>query len=267
MPRAFSLAYLTSAPLQPPQAIELAARLGYGAIGLRLAPAMPGGDFADLVHDLPLRRGTKSRLAATGLPVFDIEIVRFAPDFRLADHQALLDVAAELGARAILVAGNDPDEARLAASLAAFAEAAGTRNIIAALEFMPWTSVADAASAQRVVAAAGHPAARILVDCLHVARSGTKPGDLAALPAERLGYLQLCDAPAQAPADTEGLIHAARHARLLPGAGALDLAAMLAALPADLPASLEIPNDAEKARLGIEEWARRALAAAQRLVG
>ncbi len=44
MSRVYSLAYLTSAPLPPPEAISLAAQLGYGAVGLRALPAAPGGD-------------------------------------------------------------------------------------------------------------------------------------------------------------------------------------------------------------------------------
>jgi hypothetical protein len=35
---------------------------------------------------------------------------------------------------------------------------------------------------------------------------------------------------------------------------------MLAALPQDLPLSVEIPNEAGKAELGVAEWCRRSLA-------
>jgi sugar phosphate isomerase/epimerase len=101
----------------------------------------------------------------------------------------------------------------------------------------------------------------VLVDALHAARSATTLADLAALPRERLSYAQICDAPGEVPTTTEGLIHTARCARLLPGEGGIDLAGIFAQLPRDLPISVEIPNDARKAEVGPEEWSRLALAA------
>ncbi len=79
-----------------------------------------------------------------------------------------------------------------------------------------------------VVTRANHPNAHILVDALHVFRSGTPPQEFAALDPALLGPLQLCDAPATPPAD---LIAEARTRRLLPGAGELALPALIDALP------------------------------------
>jgi hypothetical protein len=44
----------------------------------------------------------------------------------------------------------------------------------------------------------------------------------------------------------------------MPGDGALDLRGMFAALPADLPIAVEIPNDRQSAGLSPVEWAKRA---------
>ena len=41
--RSYSLAYLTAAPLDPPEAISLAAELGYQAVGLARAARRAGG--------------------------------------------------------------------------------------------------------------------------------------------------------------------------------------------------------------------------------
>jgi len=82
----------------------------------------------------------------------------------------------------------------------------------------------------------------VLVDALHFARSDSSLADIGAMPRHRLHYAQICDAPAEIPATTEGLIHTARCERLLPGEGGIDLAALFRTLPDDLPISVEIPT-------------------------
>ena len=266
MPHTYSLAYLTSAPLAPPEALTLAGRLGYQAIGVRIAPALVGGAFSPLTTDARLLSETVARIKATGVTVFDVEIVRINAEFNVKDWAPFLDVSAALGARAILVAGDDPNEARFTASFAAFCEAAASYNLTADLEFMPWTKVPDCKTALRIVTMADQPNGRVLIDTLHAGRSTTTLADLKAVPRHRISYAQICDAPAETPTTLEGLIHTARAARLLPGEGGLDLLGMLRQLPDELPLSLEIPNDEAVKRLGIEAWCRNALAAAKAVV-
>ncbi|OAE98939.1 xylose isomerase [Bradyrhizobium centrolobii] len=266
MTRVYSLAYLTSVPLAPPDAVVLAKKLGYQAIGVRIAPAAPSGDFSPLATDAAMLRETIRRIDDTGVPVFDVEIARLGADFKADQFASFLETAGRLKARAILVAGDDPDEARLTESFAAFCRAAAPYGLTADLEFMPWTAVKNAKAALRIVTNAGEPNGRILVDSLHAARSATSLDEIASLPRQLLSYAQLCDAPAGIPATNDELIHTARCARLLPGDGAIDLRGLVRALPGDLPLSLEIPNDEWLPKLGAEEWGRRALAAARRIV-
>src|SRR5689334_8738916 len=123
MPHIYSLAYLT-APIAPPDALVLAGKLGYQAIGARIAPAVPGGGFAPLANDPALLRETIRRIDDTGVSVFDVEIVRLTPEFHVDQFAGFLEAAGRLKARAILVAGNDPDEARMTDSFAQFCRAA-----------------------------------------------------------------------------------------------------------------------------------------------
>ena len=262
----YSLAYLTSVPFSPADALVLAAKLGYKYTGVRIAPASPGGDFSPLVTDAAMLRETVARSRDSGASVFDVEIVRLAADFKVAALASFLETCGSLGARAILVAGDDPDEGRLTASFAALCDAAADYGLTADLEFMPWTKVPDAKAALRVVGSAARPNGRILVDALHAARSATTLADLAEIPRAMLSYAQLCDAPGEIPTTQQGLIHTARCARLLPGEGGIDLVGILAQLPVDLPLSLEIPNEERLPALGAEEWGRRALAAARIIV-
>jgi sugar phosphate isomerase/epimerase len=266
MSQIFSLAHLTALSLPPVQLITLAQRAGYQRVGLRLLPATPGGLAYPLMYDDRALRETLACIEGSGTGVFDLEIVRLGASFRADDYLSFLEVGAKLGAKAMLVAGDDPDEARLVASFAALCEAARPFGLSADLEFMPWTRVRTARDALRIVTAAGQGNGGVLVDALHVARSATSLADIAAIPHERLHYAQICDAPAEIPATEDGLIHTARSERILPGEGGIDLAGLLATLPAGLPLGVEIPNDGQVAALGAEEWARRALAASRRLL-
>jgi hypothetical protein len=134
-----SLAYLTSAPLSPLDAIALAAELGYQAVGLRALPVVPGGAFSPLIEDAGLLRETIARMKATGVAVFDVEIVRLGANFDPETVRPFFETCQKLDAKAVLVAGDDPDEARLTASFVAFCEAAAPYGLTGDLEFMPWT--------------------------------------------------------------------------------------------------------------------------------
>jgi sugar phosphate isomerase/epimerase len=263
MSRVYSLAYLTAAPLAPPDVVTLAAKLGYAAVGMRALPAAPGGDFDPLIEDKALLRETVARIGDAGVGVFDVEIVRIAPDFSVETFRPFLDVCGALGARAVLVAGDDPDAARLTDSYAAFCDAAAPYGLTADLEFMPWTEIPNARAALRIVEGASRPNGGVLVDALHAGRSATTPADIAAIPRKYLHYAQICDAPVPTPKTNEELIFTARRARLPPGEGGIDLAGIFAALPADLPVSVEVPHDERKLAVGVESWARQALAAAR----
>jgi sugar phosphate isomerase/epimerase len=74
----------------------------------------------------------------------------------------------------------------------------------------------------------------------------------------------VCDAPAEVPTTTAGLIHTARFERLFPGEGGIDMRGILAALPAGIPYALEIPRAMLVAQVGAKEHARLAITAARR---
>jgi sugar phosphate isomerase/epimerase len=260
--RRYSLAYLTAASLSVPQMLVAAAQLGYATVGLRLQPNAPGAPHQPLLGDAALLREALAVQRGTGVGVFDLEIIRLAEGFDPAACRPLLDAGAALGAKAVLVAGDDPDPARLADSYARLCAYMQPYGLTADLEFMPWTAVPNAQAALRTVSAAGHPAnAGILVDALHVARSDTTLDDLRAIPPGLLHYAQACDAADGTGFTTEQLVHTARCERLLPGEGVIDVAAIFAALPGDLPVSVEIPHHLRAPLLGDVEWARQALAA------
>jgi sugar phosphate isomerase/epimerase len=243
MSHPIGLAALTVLELSPPDMVSCAAASGFDCIGLRLLPATPTEVQHAMVGDTPLVRETERRLRDTGMRCLDIEIFRLRPDTRVADYEAALATGARFGASEALVAGNDPDEARLVANFAAFCDLAQRYGIAGNLEPMPWTDCKNFAQGLRIVAAADRPNAGVLIDPLHFDRGGSVAREIDAAPPQRLRYMQLCDAPAARPTDLEGLLHQARAARLMPGDGGLDLRGILARIPAGTPLSLEIPMD------------------------
>ena len=99
------------------------------------------------------------------------------------------------------------------------------------LEFLPIFTVGTLADAVAVVTEADRPNGAVLVDTLHLARSGGSPDDLAPRARRLLPYLQVADAPAEPPGrERAALRDEALHGRLLPGDGELPLGAALAAV-------------------------------------
>lgn len=261
-----TLAQLMALPYSPPQMVQLAADTGCMGAGVRLLENSPGGPHYPLMDDAPMLRETLARMAGTGVKILDLEVLRINERFDLRNYLRFFDVGQRLDARHILVAGDDPDEARLTASFAALCQACQPFGLTADLEFMPWTKVPDVQAAARVVSTAGCDNGGILVDALHFARCGSTLDEVASLPPQWLHYAQICDGPIPGPDTDEGLIHAARCERMLPGEGRLDLKGMFDKLPADIVVSIEVPSDTRAPVMGYTEWARRAVAGARKVL-
>ena len=240
--RALSLSALTVLELSPPQMVECAALAGYDFVGLRLLPATDHEVRHAIVGDTPLKRETLARLRDTGIKVLDVEILRLKPDTDVSACLPMLDTAAELGARYVLVAGNDPDEARTAERLAQLCDLAAPLGLSPSLEPMPWTDVKDITQGARIVKAAARRNTGLIIDPLHFDRAASSTDELRTLPREYFGYVQFCDAPAERPTDLDTLLYQARCERMVPGEGGLDLAGILRALPDHLPVSIEVPT-------------------------
>lgn len=260
----FSLAALTVLELSPPEMVEVAARAGYSHVGLRLVPATVEEHHFALMTDAELRRQTQQRLRDTGVGVLDIEILRLKPDTCLAELRALLEVGAEFSASELLVAGNDPDEARLSDNFAQLCDLAKPFGIHPHLEFMPWTDARDLNQALRIVEAAGRSNGCVLVDAFHFDRSGSSLEQLAQIEPARLRYAQLCDVLGPRPDDMAEILRQARSERRFPGEGDCDLQGLLKALPANIPLSLEVPI--QDSGVNAQQRAERALQAAKTLL-
>jgi sugar phosphate isomerase/epimerase len=266
MTTAFSLAHLTVLDLPPPEMVRVAARTGYQTVGLRLIRVTDTTPGYALMDDPVMMRATKAAMAETGIGVLDIEFVKISPDIDVDALEPFLAAGAELGARHVITAPFDPDLTRLADRLGAIAELATSYGLSAVMEFFPWTVVPDLGSAVRLVDAAGRPEIGILVDTLHFNRSNSTLEQLDRIPASRLPFVHVCDAPVQESYTTEDLFHAGRAERLPPGEGAIDIRGILKHMPPGIPVALEVPMTAMTAAEGAEAVALRVRQAADRLL-
>jgi len=262
-----SLAHLTVLDAAPPALIDLAYKAGCAFAGLRLVPVTEEEPVWPLVTDTRLLRETKHALAATGVGVLDVELVRLLPELVVAELEPLLETSAELGARRVLTQVHDPDLFRAGGRYWELCERAKIYGLTCDIEFLTWTGMRDVASALAFIRSVGHSHGGLCIDTLHFARSGCVSQEIGLIPEQWLHFAQVCDAPAQAPVTREGLIEAAREDRLWPGEGALPLRQIIAQLPAGMPLALEIPNRklalvmTPEARVGAAADAMRALLA------
>jgi len=255
-----SLAHLTVLDAHPLELIDAAAAAGFAAVGLRIVPPMPTDAIVPVIGDAALIRRLNDRLRDTGLRVLDIEAIWLGPQTEVAALEPALATGRQLGARCVLAVGNDPEASRVVDNFARLAELAAGFELAVGLEFIPYCCTATLGEARRIIAAAAQPNTGVLLDALHLVRSGGSAAELELPGAAPILYSQICDARGPRPATIEALRREARAGRYYPGEGELPLAQILRALPAQLPIAVEAPC-AEYAALPVAERARRCAAA------
>jgi sugar phosphate isomerase/epimerase len=211
-------------------------------------------------------RDLRNCFADSGLAPMDVEVIWLkagAPD---PNHFKILDIGAEIGAPNALVVSSDPNVGATIEKYASLCGYAAERNIRLSLEFAMFTEVKTLAEAIAVVSQCGSPSAAILIDPLHLQRSGGTPEQVAEVPRHYFSYAQFCDAPLAGPApdDTPGIIEEAVDLRLQVGTGGLPLGALLQAMPAGLPLSVELRSKTLRERYPDPHERARAVAAATR---
>ncbi|WP_206002749.1 sugar phosphate isomerase/epimerase family protein [Paraburkholderia polaris] len=236
-----AVAHLTALELAPLEWVKQAARAGFGAVGLRLNPTSAGAIAYPSIVGSEAHRALRRVLADEGMTVHDVEFIPMLPDIDVASYAPMFDAAADLGASCVTVSGDDPDAGRLAANLAALCELAARYGLRVDLEFMRWRHVGTLNQARSIVERADSANLAILVDALHLARSGGSPGDIRALPEGMVRAVQFCDASQNEPVGDDATILEARTGRLPPGEGVLPLSELLDALPAGTALSVEMP--------------------------
>ena len=268
MTRAISLSYYTVPELSPLETVDAASRAGCSHVGLRLLSGQPGGGETSLLLESALQAELLAAMADRGIAALDANTARIVPATQVADYIPFLDAAARLGARHVMASVDDADPARSVDTVCRLCDLATERGLTVDLEFVPWMALSDLSAAAGLIRDCNRDALGIALDTLHFHRSGSSVEDLARMPRRWFRYAQICDAPALETLPPRArLVHEATRERLLPGAGDIDLAAILRALPDGIPLALEIPQAAlAAAGMNAIERVSRAVAATRKLL-
>ncbi|XVQ14007.1 bifunctional sugar phosphate isomerase/epimerase/4-hydroxyphenylpyruvate dioxygenase family protein [Spirillospora sp. CA-255316] len=209
----------------------------------------------DLVAGAMSPEEVRARAADLGLgidlyqPFRDFEAVPpalLARNLRRAEHK--FAVMERLGATQLLVCStvspeSVDDDALAAEQLRLLAERAAAHGIRIAYEALAWgRHVDDYLHAWRIVRMADHPNLGVCLDSFHILSREADPYAIETIPAEKIFFLQLADAP-RLPMD---VLYWSRHYRCFPGQGDLDVAGLVAHVLRtgyDGPLSLEVFND------------------------
>lgn len=147
-------------------------------------------------------------------------------DAAAAEVANLCSYAAAVGGQelvAVTMESSLPPIEEVAAHFRTLCVGAADAGLKVSMEFLPWTGIANLATAWEIIERADCENSGIMVDTWHWFRQpgGPNPGLLSQIPPEFLRVVQLCDAPAQPPEEMD-IATETMTARLLPGDGAVD---------------------------------------------
>ena len=257
--RQFSLAHLTALHCSPPELIRIAANAGYDFVGLRtMALGLPGEPRYDLCADRRLYQETKAALAATGVRLLDIELVRIVDDQDPRSFLPALEAGASLGARHVLTSIWTPNRRAAIETLGELCDVARPLGLTVNLEFVAWASCASLPAALEVLSETDRENAGIMIDTFHFHHARHQVEELDAVPPAWFHFAHVCD-DRKATDDVDAAKRRGREERLLPGEGVVDIAGILGRLPAEVVYAIELPNHQRLERLGAEAFARTCL--------
>ncbi len=213
---------------------HIADQAGFASCGMWVDPATSWDDQA-------LGR-TRDALAATGLALIDVEALWLGGGTAPTDtHHRIIEAGLTLGAANVLVVSIHDDYDASVRQFRALCEMAGTQLRIN-LEFAQFTQIKTLADARQFLADVDHPAAGILIDLMHLNRSGES---LPSLDATEFSYVQACDfLQSSAQLTGDAYISAAVDDRCPLGEGEADADTLQQVRQSTLDVSLEIRSKA-----------------------
>jgi len=263
--------YLTLYGAAMPDYIDIAARAGCASVTFFASsakmgslPAAPPTPF----EDAALRRDVAAALRDHGMTVELIDGLRIDGAGAAAACRPLFDGLAELGARRINLIANAPGWAETVDEAAALVALAREYAVTATIEAVPTFTVGTLPQALDLIAQVGQDNFKLVIDTMHVSRTGYAPM-VARIDPALIGYVQINDGPMRGV--TDGYLREAIVDRWVPGEGDYPLTEILRAVPPEVVVSIEVPMlDRPEGRSDLDHvracvaGARRAVEAARR---
>jgi len=254
--------------LPPVSFVHLAADLGctYIGTGLTAFPYNPHGYSPfSLRDDAALRQEMTAVMRDRGVSISLGEGCTVLSGADIAGCAADLDIMRGLGIDRISTVSLDRDLNRSFDQFGVLADMAGARDMEVVLEPCPILTVSNLGIALAAIDHVGRPNFRLLIDTMHIVRSGSGAADLAALDPALIGYVQICDALLEPVVPNYG--EESLSERMVPGQGELPLGEILAVLPPGRVIGLEVPmRQAAEAGVGPHDRLQRCVDGVRRLL-
>lgn len=151
----------------------------------------------------------------------------------LDNAEQIFDDANTLNCKNVAICAMQPSDLPLSClsdRVAAIAEKAQAADCSLLLEFLPWGAVSTLAQAWALLSSVNAKNLSLLIDVWHMQRSGMDLKTLASIPSHNIGHIQLSDASTLAHSN---IMRETMEARLLPGQGAINFAALFDAFHGD----------------------------------
>lgn len=234
---------LPTGTASPYDTLAAAAQGGFNSVGLRVTGRRVEDAFAELVGSHSKITSLRRSAVESGMRISSVTGYGFFPDIGLEHHERILETAAELGCKLMLLNVYYQDQSAFVHELARLGECAGLYGVRVALEFMPFSGLRTIHDAEKAIDLAQCAHIGHVIDALHLMRSGGTPYDVKGVDPKRIFLGQLCDAKWKSvqPSDDE-LAAEARLYREYPGKGDAPLYDLLSALPQNLEIEVEVPR-------------------------
>ena len=242
---------------------RVAAAASAGFHGMGLSPRHRREALAGGATDADLR----GLLQRSGVSVVELEVLR---DWGLGGEpsesarraeDAVYETVDALGGEYVIAVGEiDDDLDVVARRFSAVCDRAAVHGLQVAIEFVPFTTIPDAATAWEIVRRSDRPNAGVLVDSWHHFRGAADPQQILTIPPDRIAAVQIDDADAEVRGS---LLDDTLHHRRLPGRGSFDLEGFVRLLDehgVSRPWSVEVISD-EMHSLDAADTAQQAAAA------
>lgn len=231
--------HLMAQDTAPVPFIEIAAKAGASAVSLFVNRMGPDSHFPVVTR--ADTQAVRQALSDHGLRIGNLDPFALSPTTDVAQFHPALELAGELGGQGITVLLFDNDEARVIDNLGQLCDAARPYGLQTGIEFMGltpgWNRLMDAVA---LIDKVDRPNLGVVLDVLHLVRTGGTVAQVAALDASHFSHVQLCDG-AHLDVIRDYGVEAASD-RVAPGDGVFPLVEFLQALPAGVRMELEVPQ-------------------------
>jgi sugar phosphate isomerase/epimerase len=188
-----TLGYLTLSA-DPAETVTAAASAGFPAVGIRITGRRKADDYPKVIGNRAAIADIRRRAEDGGVRLSNVSAYHFYEDVTHDDLARVVETVAELGAGIIVSNKYVPEDEKFLDLLVPYAQAAQKAGIRLAIEFMKYSEAKTIHKALELAERSGQANVGMLIDPLHMDRAGATNVDVAAIPPERIVFVQLCDA-------------------------------------------------------------------------